>query len=248
MNGTGLRGYWAFNMTSNSAIPSDWATGDAWNGNPYSSTNPGAMDSSASAAPAVNQMGVFGKVNDIAQNVMASIFNGKWTDLNASTTTDSTDTTTTTPSTGSSPSGSIPVDENLMYSSKDGFFQALLPGAQAAYQNYKVFPSTALAQAAHESDWGTSSVAKRNKNLFGIKYTGKFAPGITVTNDGASCPSNEQGGKRPYNKYQSFHLSFRFTAFLGWVVCLVNVQTSYVQTHGTKVVLFSFLYFFFICS
>ena len=100
-----------------------------------------------------------------------------------------------------SPSG--PIDETLMYSGTDGFFQALGPAAKEGYTQYGVYPAVTLAQAALESGWGKSRVAKTDKNLFGIKYTGKFAPGLTVT-QGLNCPSREQGGARPYNHYLSF--------------------------------------------
>jgi len=100
-----------------------------------------------------------------------------------------------------SPGG--PIDENLMYSSQSGFFQALAPGAKQSYQQYGVFPAVTLAQAALESGWGKSKVARTDKNLFGIKYNGKNAPGITITK-GLNCPSNEPGGAVPYARYQSF--------------------------------------------
>lgn len=100
-----------------------------------------------------------------------------------------------------SPGG--PIDENLMYSSQTGFFQALAPGAKQSYQQYGVFPAVTLAQAALESGWGKSKVARTDKNLFGIKYNGKNAPGITITK-GLNCPSNEPGGAVPYARYQSF--------------------------------------------
>ena len=90
-----------------------------------------------------------------------------------------------------------------MLSGQEGFFKALGPSAAAAYNQYHIFPSTTLAQAALESAWGKSRVATTDKNLFGIKWTGKYAPGITVT-QGLNCPGNEQGGARPYNRYQSF--------------------------------------------
>ena len=105
------------------------------------------------------------------------------------------------PTTMVTPSG--PINETLMYSGTDGFFKALGPSAKEGYNQYGVFPATTLAQAALESGWGKSRVAKTDKNLFGIKYTGKFAPGLTVSK-GLNCPSREQGGARPYNHYLSF--------------------------------------------
>ena len=96
-----------------------------------------------------------------------------------------------------------PVDEQLMLSGTSGFFQALGPSAKEGERQYKVFAATTLAQAALESGWGKSNVAKKDKNLFGIKWTGKYAPGLTVT-QGSNCPSKEQGGARPYNRYISY--------------------------------------------
>ena len=90
-----------------------------------------------------------------------------------------------------------------MYSSTEGFFQALGPSAKEGERQYGVYAAVTLAQAALESGWGKSNVAKTDKNLFGIKWTGKYAPGLTVT-QGLNCPSGEQGGARPYNRYQSF--------------------------------------------
>ena len=52
-------------------------------------------------------------------------------------------------------------------------------------------------------DFSKKPTNKRNKNLFGIKWTGKCAPSITVEK-GLNCPSNEQGGARPYNRYKSY--------------------------------------------
>lgn len=96
-----------------------------------------------------------------------------------------------------------PIDEELMFSGAEGFFKALAPAAKQGEQEYGVFAAVTLAQAALESGWGKSKVAQSDKNLFGIKYTGNFAPGLNVT-QGRNCPGNEQGGARPYNRYESF--------------------------------------------
>jgi flagellum-specific peptidoglycan hydrolase FlgJ len=96
-----------------------------------------------------------------------------------------------------------PIDEELMFSGAEGFFKALAPAAKQGEQEYGVFAAVTLAQAALESGWGKSKVAQSDKNLFGIKYTGNFAPGLNVT-QGRNCPGNESGGARPYNRYESF--------------------------------------------
>ena len=145
-------------------------------------------------------MGVFGKLKNIGANYLASIYNGKEVDLFAASA--PSDSSGGTPG-GSLPVGDTTVDETLMLSGQKGFFQALGPSAAAAFNQYHIFPSTTLAQAALESAWGKSRVAKSDKNLFGIKWTGNCAPSITVEK-GLNCPGNEQGGARPYNRYKSY--------------------------------------------
>ena len=109
-----------------------------------------------------------------------------------------------TTSGGTIPGAGTTIDETLMFSGTDGFFKALSPAAASTYNQYKnIFPSTILAQAALESAWGKSKVAQSDKNLFGIKWSGKHNPNITVEK-GRNCPGKEQGGARPYNRYKSF--------------------------------------------
>ena len=196
--GIGLRGAWAFD-TSGGSIPSSITTDGDFTGG---TTTGGTTDTTGgtASAPAIDELGVFAKLGNIGKNYLASIYNGKEVDLFATT---STDTSGTTPTTGTLPVGDTSVDETLMLSGQKGFFQALGPSAAAAYNQYHIFPSTTLAQAALESAWGKSRVAKTDKNLFGIKWTGKCAPSITVEK-GLNCPGNEQGGARPYNRYKSY--------------------------------------------
>ena len=55
-------------------------------------------------------------------------------------------------------------------STKTGnFIRAIENGAFALWTVYGVLPSVAIAQAALESEWGTSGLAVNYKNLFGIK-------------------------------------------------------------------------------
>ena len=75
--GTGLRGAWSFDTNSNSKIPDGWKTGSDFSAGSYSGTTDGTTGGSS----AVDQMGAFGKMGNIAQNMMASIFNGKQVDL-----------------------------------------------------------------------------------------------------------------------------------------------------------------------
>lgn len=64
--------------------------------------------------------------------------------------------------------------------------------SQAALDNYKkygVLPSLTVAQAALESGWGNSGLAKNSNNLFGIKGTGTAGSVQMVTQE-------EENGKK----------------------------------------------------
>ncbi len=52
------------------------------------------------------------------------------------------------------------------------FISEVAPGAVAAQRRYGVPASVTIAQAIDESGWGRSSLATRDRNLFGIKGTG----------------------------------------------------------------------------
>ena len=72
------------------------------------------------------------------------------------------------------------------------FFHALAPGALLAAHEHQIPPSVTLAQAAQESGWGRSSLAKRYNNLFGVKaFTG--LPSVTLNSaevrDGVRVPT-----------------------------------------------------------
>ena len=49
------------------------------------------------------------------------------------------------------------------------FIAQLAPYAQQLYREYHVLPSITLAQAILESNWGTSTLATKYHNLFGVK-------------------------------------------------------------------------------
>ncbi|NLZ48543.1 MAG: hypothetical protein GX895_07100 [Clostridiales bacterium] len=49
------------------------------------------------------------------------------------------------------------------------FINSIKEGALQGYKNYNVLPSLTIAQAILESGWGTSQLAIKAKNLFGIK-------------------------------------------------------------------------------
>lgn len=64
-----------------------------------------------------------------------------------------------------------------MSSQAENFINKVKGGAVALWTVYKVLPSVAIAQAALESAWGTSGLATKYNNLFGIKgsYGGNAA-------------------------------------------------------------------------
>jgi hypothetical protein len=183
--GVGLRGAWAFD-TSGGKIPDNMATDGDFTGG-TSNGGGGTTGGGGATVEQTDPMGVFGQLNKVGNNLLASIFNGKQVDLYAAQT--SSDSSGGTTPGGSLPVGDTNVDVDLMLSGTEGFFKALGPSAAAAFNEYHIFPSTTLAQAALESGWGKSPVAKSDKNLFGIKWTGKCAPSITVEK-GRNCPGN----------------------------------------------------------
>ncbi|AVK62670.1 cell wall hydrolase [Lactobacillus sp. CBA3606] len=52
-----------------------------------------------------------------------------------------------------------------------GFIKKLAPSAQRMQKKYHVLASISLSQAILESDWGQSTNATKNYNLFGVKAT-----------------------------------------------------------------------------
>ncbi|MFD0898159.1 glycoside hydrolase family 73 protein [Loigolactobacillus binensis] len=51
------------------------------------------------------------------------------------------------------------------------FITSLAPEAQRLQLTYHILPSVTIAQAILESDWGTSQLASKYHNLFGVKGT-----------------------------------------------------------------------------
>lgn len=64
--------------------------------------------------------------------------------------------------------------------SKQLFIQAIAPEAQAMQNQYHIKASITMAQAILESNWGTSRLASRYHNLFGIKGTGTNSKMMTT--------------------------------------------------------------------
>lgn len=84
------------------------------------------------------------------------------------------------------------------------FVKAIANPAKDTYAAYGVYPSVTLAQAVCESGSGSSNVARKDKNLFGVKWAGAsqaLPPGMHVTT-GTNSPSNE--GSTPYRRYESY--------------------------------------------
>ena len=103
--GTGLRGAWAYD-TSGGSIPSSITTdGDFTGGG--TNTGDGTTDGTVSTTtPAIDELGVFGKLKSIGTGLVASIYNGKDVfDQIMNGTTVSAETTTTDDNSGSSPTG-----------------------------------------------------------------------------------------------------------------------------------------------
>lgn len=63
---------------------------------------------------------------------------------------------------------------------KKAFIAHLAPYAQTLKVNYGVLPSITIAQAILESNWGTSALATKCHNLFGVKATTSKA-GVEMT-------------------------------------------------------------------
>lgn len=85
------------------------------------------------------------------------------------------------------------------------FFNTIQGDAFQNYVDYGILPSVTLAQAAWESGWGTSGLAKEGKALFGIKpgsnWTGKVYTGKTVEYYDGKTPTTIVDGFRAYNNW-----------------------------------------------
>jgi len=80
------------------------------------------------------------------------------------------------------------------------FIAGLVPGAQAAQKKWGVFASVSIAQAIFESTWGSSGLAQKAKNFFGIKSSQGWA-GATI-----DMPTKED---RPDDSQYTITASFR---------------------------------------
>ena len=173
--GTGLRGYWAFDKTSNASLPSDWMSGDYTSTGTTNTDGSGAAATSASSS--VDPMGVFGKIQGIANGLLASVYNGKDmfdAVMNPSTGTDTTTTGGTTP-TGDASYNGTKYDLSVynmdgLSDKKQSHINKMIHGTLHTYKTHGLFPSVTLAQSVQESGWGlTSGLATKGNAAFGIK-------------------------------------------------------------------------------
>ena len=175
--GVGLRGAWAFNPDGGS-IPSSITTDGDFTGG--TTTGGTTSTDGTSSAPAIDELGVFGKLKNIGMNYLASIYNGKDVDLFA----------TSTPSDGNATPGGdgtpwngtkydlSKYDMSGLSGNKLTHINKMIHPTLHTYKSHGLFPSLTLAQAAQESGWGlTSGLATKGNAAFGIKadksWTGK---------------------------------------------------------------------------
>ncbi|MFT9412810.1 glucosaminidase domain-containing protein, partial [Liquorilactobacillus nagelii] len=98
--------------------------------------------------------------------------------LNSSLT--SSNTTTTTESELKAAIAKIMAENTANYSTEvSTFLNEVITGAINGWTKYKILPSLTVSRAILESGWGTSTLASKDHNLFGIKadssWTGKTA-------------------------------------------------------------------------
>jgi hypothetical protein len=106
--GIGMRGYWAFDSTSNAKLPDDWASGD-YTGSPGTGGGTTPTDgSTVVATPGYDQLGVFSKLANVGNTMITALYNGKsFAEVQAGNTAVGTPTdTSTTP--GVSGKGNFP--------------------------------------------------------------------------------------------------------------------------------------------
>jgi len=62
--------------------------------------------------------------------------------------------------------------EKITWTDNASFIKAIAPSAQKLADQYGLYPSVMIAQAALESGFGASKLSKEANNLFGIKFSG----------------------------------------------------------------------------
>lgn len=81
------------------------------------------------------------------------------------------------------------------------FIKSVVIGAQQGWATHKILPSLTIAQSILESGWGTSGLAVRANNLFGIKAIGGW------TGQSILFPTSE------YENNQWIHIEARFRKY-----------------------------------
>jgi len=101
--------------------------------------------------------------------------------------------------------GWLPVHQEVTVKTHADFIKRLAPDAKAMQTTYHVRASITLAQAILESDWGQSTNATENNNLFGVKATAA-EPGKVMTTQEYYDGTYHQV-KRRFRIYTSWHAS-----------------------------------------
>ncbi|MEC1023765.1 phage tail protein [Bacillus paralicheniformis] len=86
------------------------------------------------------------------------------------------------------------------------FIKEIAPDAQRVYKKYDILASLIIAQACLESGWGTSELARKGNNLFGIKgtYNGQYVLMWTTEYDKNGNATQVQARFRKYpSRYES---------------------------------------------
>ncbi|MEC0720688.1 phage tail protein [Bacillus haynesii] len=93
------------------------------------------------------------------------------------------------------------------------FIKEIAPDAQRVYKKYDILASLIIAQACLESGWGTSELAQKAKNLFGIKgtYNGQYVLMWTTEYDKSGNATKVQAR---FRKYPSWYESIQDLAKL----------------------------------
>ena len=115
---SGLRRAWSFAKTGQATVPSSIQTAGDFTPGAYVGSDGTATDAPAAETP--EMFGMFSKMGNIAQNMVASIFNGKQVDLFSSPTATSADTTGSTSGDVTSLTGNNVADQIYNFARQKG--------------------------------------------------------------------------------------------------------------------------------
>jgi hypothetical protein len=85
------------------------------------------------------------------------------------------------------------------------FINSVKDGALKGYADYRILPSLTIAQAILESAWGSSQLAVRAKNLFGIKAFSNWRGGIITLPTTEWYRDRKQVIHADFRSYDSFN-------------------------------------------